>query len=327
MPATAALALTIASLLRDPAYAHAHYGLAVYDLDRHRMIYSVAADRLYDPASTTKLLTTGMTLGALGPQFRFKTPVYRTGDIDAQGTLHGDLVLVASGDANLSQRIAADGTLAFEDEDHWSDGSPRTKAVPAIRSRCCRSRAPSVRARHSPGGWKGRRGCVALPDAGPENGTGVDVSPIVVNDNIVDVIVAPGKHPGDAAAILSISPETPYASFVNKATTGAPHADSTLSMTDGDDGKGNRVVTVSGGVAITDPPTLYAYACRRRLDLPRMHSPSRCATPALRSPTRRRIRLVRSQRICAVVPERRSRRRARFAADTRGRAHYAQGER
>ena len=260
MPATAALALTIASLLRDPAYAHAHYGLAVYDLDRHRTIYSVAADRLYDPASTTKLLTTGMTLGALGPQFRFKTPVYRTGDIDAQGTLHGDLVLVASGDANLSQRIAADGTLAFEDEDHSYDGSPRTKAVPGDPLAVLRDLARQAYAR----GIRRVDGRVVVdaslfPDAGPENGTGVDVSPIVVNDNIVDVIVAPGKHPGDAAAILSISPATPYASFVNKATTGAPRADSTLSMTDGDDGKGNRVVTVSGSVASTDPPTLYAY--------------------------------------------------------------------
>jgi len=32
--------------------------------------------------------------------------------------LEGDLVLVASGDPNLSNRIRPDGTLAFEDEDH-----------------------------------------------------------------------------------------------------------------------------------------------------------------------------------------------------------------
>lgn len=272
MLAPAALALAIAALLRAPAYAHASVGIAVYDLDRRRMLYALAADRLYDPASTTKLFTTGSALAALGPQFRFTTPVYRTADVDARGTLRGDLVLVASGDPNLSQRIQPDGSLAYENEDHAYDGSPSTKAVPGDPLAVLRDLARQAYAR----GIRRVTGRVVVdaslfPDAGPESGSGVDVSPIVVNDNVVDVIVAPGTHPGDPAQIRSISPATPYATFVNKATTGAAHADATLAMTDADDGKGNRIVTVSGSVASTDPPTLYAY---------RVPSPSRFAEDA-----------------------------------------------
>ncbi len=272
MPSTQALALTVASLLHAPAYAHASFGLAVYDLDHNRMLYKVAANRLYDPASTTKLITTGTALAALGPQFRFTTPVYRTGEIDAQGTLHGDLVLVASGDANLSQRIQPDGSLAFENEDHAYDGSPETKAVPGDPLAVLRDLARQAYT----SGIRRVTGRVIVdaslfPDAGPENGTGVDVAPIVVNDNVVDVIVAPGKQPGDPAVLVSISPATPYATFVNKATTGAAHSDAALTMGDADDGKGNRVVTVSGSVASTDPPTLYAY---------RVPSPKRFAEDA-----------------------------------------------
>ena len=268
----AGLALAVGTLLRAPAYAHASFGLAVYDLDRHRMLYTVAADRLYDPASTTKLLTTGTALAALGPQFRFTTPVYRTGDLDAQGTLHGDLVLVASGDANLSQRIMPDGSLAFENEDHAYDGSAQTKAVPGDPLAVLRELAAQAYA----AGIRKVTGRVVVdaslfPDAGPESGSGTDVSPIVVNDNVIDVIVAPGKHPGDPALVLSISPATPYATFVNKATTGAPHSDATLGMTDAGDGNGNRIVTLGGVVASTDPPTLYAY---------RVSSPSRFAEDA-----------------------------------------------
>ena len=46
------------------------------------------------------------------------------------GVLEGDLVLLASGDPNLSGRLKPDGTLAFENEDHSYDADPNTRAVP-----------------------------------------------------------------------------------------------------------------------------------------------------------------------------------------------------
>ncbi len=259
-PPAPGLPQAIARLIETPRYAHASFGIAVYDLDRHRMLYALNAQRLFVPASTTKTLTEGTALGVLGPNFRFTTPVYRTGAVDSGGVLHGDLVLVASGDPNLSQRIQPDGTLAFENEDHAYDGSPSTKAVPGDPLAVLRELARQVAAR----GIRSVTGRVVVdaslfPDGGAEAGTGTEVSPVILNDNIVDVVVAPGARAGDPVTIVSISPQTPYARFVNAATTAAAHTDDTLAMTDADDGHGGRIVTISGVVTITDPPTLYAY--------------------------------------------------------------------
>lgn len=223
------------------------------------MLYERNAQRLFVPASTTKTLTEGAALAVLGPNFRFTTPVYRTGPVE-NGVLHGDLVLVASGDPDISQRIQPDGTLAFENEDHAYDGSPETKAVPGDPLAVLRELARQVAATgiHSVTG-RVVVDATLFPDGGMEAGTGTDVNPMILNDNIVDVIVAPGAAAGDPVRIVSISPQTPYARFVNHATTSAAGVDDTLAMSDADDGHGGRVVTIAGTVKVTDKPTLYAY--------------------------------------------------------------------
>ncbi len=87
-------------------------------------------DKLFTPGSTTKLLSAGTALAKLGPTHRFSTTLFRTGPTSPTGTLNGDLVLVASGDPNQSQRMQPDGSLAFENHDHSYGGAPDTKAVP-----------------------------------------------------------------------------------------------------------------------------------------------------------------------------------------------------
>src|SRR5262245_54850561 len=127
---TTTLAQRIQSIMDRPEFRHAIFGVEFYSLDAGKPIYTVNADKLFTPGSTTKLLTEGTALALLGANFRFHTKVYRTGPIDTEGTVDGDLVLVASGDPNLSGRINADNTLAFENEDHAYDGDPNTRAVP-----------------------------------------------------------------------------------------------------------------------------------------------------------------------------------------------------
>src|ERR1043165_8364321 len=108
----------VEAVLRRPALAHAMAGVEFYDLAAGKAVYRLNGDKFFVPASTTKLLTVGTALELLGPDYRVHTRGYRTGPIAADGTLEGDLVLVASGDPNLSGRIRPDGTLAFRDEDH-----------------------------------------------------------------------------------------------------------------------------------------------------------------------------------------------------------------
>src|SRR5271154_5474124 len=123
-----ALADQIRAIASRPEYKHSTFGVAVYSLDDERVVFALHGQELFTPGSTTKLLTEGTGLELLGADFRFHTRVYRTGPITADGVLKGDLILVAGGDPNLSGRIQADGTLAFENMDHSYDGSPDTKA-------------------------------------------------------------------------------------------------------------------------------------------------------------------------------------------------------
>src|SRR5262249_38109153 len=92
----ATLSARIDAILARPAFRPAMFGIEFYSLDTNQAIYKLNADKLFVPGSTTKLITMGSALQILGPDYRFRTPVYRTGDVDASGTLHGDLVLVAS---------------------------------------------------------------------------------------------------------------------------------------------------------------------------------------------------------------------------------------
>ena len=255
------LAQRIRQVTSRPEYRHASFGIEVYSLDDNKVVFARDADKLFTPASTTKLLTMGSALRLLGDDFRFHTRIYRTGPIDSDGTLKGDLILVASGDPDLSGRIQPDGTLAFENEDHSYDGSPDTKAVPGDPLLVIRELASQIVSR----GIKKIDGRVLVdislfPQGTRELGTGVVISPICVNDNIVDVTAVPGTTVGDDV-ILNVSPRTSYVTFVNHAKTAA--GDSKPSITwqsDVTNPDGSHTVTVSGTMPAGKPSILYAYA-------------------------------------------------------------------
>jgi serine-type D-Ala-D-Ala carboxypeptidase/endopeptidase (penicillin-binding protein 4) len=54
------------------------------------------------PASNMKLFTTATALARFGPEQRLQTSIWRSGEIDSNGVLHGNLYLVGGGDPALS---------------------------------------------------------------------------------------------------------------------------------------------------------------------------------------------------------------------------------
>ncbi|MEK6302102.1 MAG: D-alanyl-D-alanine carboxypeptidase [Acidobacteriota bacterium] len=57
------------------------------------------ADRLFNPASVTKIATSLTAISRLGPDFRFRTALYTDGKLDpSTGILHGSLYVIGSGD-------------------------------------------------------------------------------------------------------------------------------------------------------------------------------------------------------------------------------------
>src|SRR5262249_40992397 len=111
------LAARIEKVIHEPKYREAHWGiLAVYSATGEP-VYALNADQMFRPASTTRLFTCAAALAALGPDYRFETPVYQRGTL-ADGKLQGDLILVAKGDLTMGGRTRPDGTMAFRDHDH-----------------------------------------------------------------------------------------------------------------------------------------------------------------------------------------------------------------
>jgi N-acyl-D-amino-acid deacylase len=249
----------IKKVMDRPEFAHSRFGIKFYSMDTGKVIYELNPQQLFVPGSTTKLLTEGTALELLGGDYRFHTKIYRTGPIKKDGTLDGELILVASGDYDLSNRIQPDGTLAFEDEDH-SYGGPDSKGLAGDPLLVVREFAKQIADK----GIKRVKGrllvdATLFPEGDRELGTGIVISPMVVNDNVIDVIATPGATEGSPVT-LKISPQTAYVTFVNQATTGRAGSKTSLDYADEKlNPDGTRSVTLAGSLALGARPTMVAY--------------------------------------------------------------------
>src|SRR5579863_5642771 len=248
------VAASIQKIIDRPEFKHANFGIEFYDLATNTVVYSLNPDKLFTPASTTKLLTEGTVLAKFGKDFRFHTAIYRTGPIDKKGRLKGDLILVASGDPNLSNRMQPDNTLAFVDEDH-SYGGP---ALPGDPLTLIKSLAKQVYDK----GVRRVDGRILVdtslfPDGPREGGTDVVMSSIMVNDNVLDIVAKPGAKTGDPISVAT-SPQTGYAHFTVHASTTA--AGTPLSFSDPEfisNPDGSVTIVLSGSLPLgIDPQTV-----------------------------------------------------------------------
>jgi len=245
----------IQRIMDRPEFRHSHFGIEFFSLDSGRPIYQHNSDKLFTPGSTTKLVTAGAVLHLLGADYRFRTRVYRTGPI-RDGILDGDVVLVASGDPNLSARVREDGTLAFEDNDH-AYGGPAVPGDPLLVIRKLARQIASHGITRILGAV--RVDISLFPEGDRELGSGVVISPIVVNDNLIDGIVSPGPTVG-APVEITRTPITAYAHFINQATTGPSDSRSSIRISsDVEREDGTRVVTIAGSVPAGSEPTPMPY--------------------------------------------------------------------
>jgi PBP4 family serine-type D-alanyl-D-alanine carboxypeptidase len=272
-------------------FARSNFGVEFYDLETGKALYSLNADKFFVPASTTKLLTEGTVLAKLGPDFRFHTFIYRTGPVDKHGTLKGDLILVASGDPNLSNRIQPDGKLAFVDEDHSYNGP----ALPGDPLVTIKDFAAQVAAK----GIHKIEGNVyvdasLMPDGDREGGTGVTLSSIIVNDNIIDLTANPGAKASDTVA-LTVSPQTSYIHFENKILTGPANSKVKFDATDPiKRPDGSLEVTLSGNIPLGGGVQTIAFP---------ILSPTQFATIALRDALREKGIEIKPKRASAEITD------------------------
>ncbi len=85
-------------------FSGSQWRISVFSLSRGEKLYEREAAELCIPASANKLITAAVALSRLGPDYQFKTSVFSDGRIEG-GVLHGNLIIVGSGDPAQSPRF------------------------------------------------------------------------------------------------------------------------------------------------------------------------------------------------------------------------------
>lgn len=178
-----------------PAVRHASLSVCIHNISKDSTLYARNADLSLPPAAISKLFTTAAAFSRLGPKFCFENHLYYSGNVDAQGTLQGDLILVGTGDPFFC-----------------SDRFPHTdstfcRMADAIRKRGIRRINGHIYADTSlydgdmiHPSWRWR-------DIGNYYGSGA--CGMNYNENSIDVHLRAGSRVGDPAIITACHPSVP----------------------------------------------------------------------------------------------------------------------
>jgi D-alanyl-D-alanine carboxypeptidase/D-alanyl-D-alanine-endopeptidase (penicillin-binding protein 4) len=224
-PATAQkLARRLDARLDAPGLDRLLWGVSVTDLDG-RVLYSRNGDRLFVPASNTKILASVAATALLGPHFTVKTSLYGTGPVD-NGILRGDLILYGRGDPTFSRRCyQADTTAA---------GACDTDPAAKLRDLATQLRARGVRAVAGSLIGDGSYFEETLIQANWQSYDlgwwyAAPVSGLGFNDNSLDVHETAADSVG-FPPLISFVPDLGIATFENRAHTGDRNARRTFDV-------------------------------------------------------------------------------------------------
>jgi D-alanyl-D-alanine carboxypeptidase len=217
----------IQAVFDKPIYKGATWGLRVTTADGNVLI-DYNPQKSFLLGSVRKVFTVGELLAEIGPDHTYNTPVYRTGDIDRAGVLHGNLVLVASGDLTMGGRTNPDGSIAVTDFDHnEADSLGNAELTAPDPTAGFAQLAQQI----ATAGIQRIAGDVIVDDRlfQPFEFRGqFKVTPIFVNDDVVDLTINPAK-PGSAASVVW-RPTSAALAIDNKLNTSASGTDYGLKL-------------------------------------------------------------------------------------------------
>jgi D-alanyl-D-alanine carboxypeptidase/D-alanyl-D-alanine-endopeptidase (penicillin-binding protein 4) len=158
-------------------------------LTRGDTIIAIDAGSSMQPASTQKLFTAALALDQLGADHHFRTAVLRSGQVDSNGVLQGDLILRGGGDPAFSDRFADDSTVTPVNQ---LAARVRQSGIAAVTGRLLADPF-AFDSTLVPDGWLNRY--LHAPYA-------ARVSALSLNENVASVVVAPAESENATIAVL-----------------------------------------------------------------------------------------------------------------------------
>ncbi|WP_271982413.1 D-alanyl-D-alanine carboxypeptidase/D-alanyl-D-alanine-endopeptidase [Pseudoclavibacter terrae] len=187
-------------VMNQPQFASGRWSISVEDLDTGETLIDLDGEKLAEPGSFVKTYSAGAAWVKWGPDHTVTTPVKQSGQVTA-GSLDGDLVLVGQGDLTMGGRTKADGTVSFTNLDH-NDANPLPGAT--LTSEDPLTGLDELAAQVKASGITTVTGDVIIDDR-LFQGTLAEqpITPIVINQNLLDVLVTPGEAGQPATAALT----------------------------------------------------------------------------------------------------------------------------
>ena len=231
------------------------WGISVRSLDGQGIDFGSNEEKLFLPASVTKLFTTAVALLRLGPGFTYTTNLYGDGPIE-NGVLKGNLFVRGSGDPTLCDTFHnGRPTRVFEE---WAD---------ELLRRGIRRVAGDIvgddtlfDGEYKPPGWGVEYS--SFHYAPP-------VSALSFGGNVVEITVSPGESAG-SAAMIQVNPQAEYPRVVEKVITSGLGKKGSVTVSRTSEG----LIRVSGRIAsgavphrvrvtVEDPPLFTAAVMKR----------------------------------------------------------------
>ena len=195
----------LADHIGQPKFAAALWGAKIVSLDTGATVFEHNPQKLFSPASNSKLYTVALALDRLGADYRIKTSLYAKAKPNRSGTLKGDLILYGRGDPTINARL--------------NSGDIYQALEPLVRA------LTNAGVKRITGDLVGDESYFHGPPFGSgwvwddlEYYYGAEISALTINDNTVQALVKPGARIG-APCKLALLPATGWLTFSNRTET------------------------------------------------------------------------------------------------------------
>lgn len=196
----------IRTQIENPRFQHAQWGILVVSLESGRALFEQNADRFFQPGSNTKLFTAALVLDRLGPDGRIRTPIRADDPPDTNGVIRGDVCIDGRGDPTWGSD--------WHDGDRYAALDPLTSVL--ARAGVRRIEGDLVGDTAFLGTLRYGRGWM-WEDL--EYVYGSPLSALSLEDNTLDLRVAPAAQAGEPCVVISHHPLLDQFSILNRSAT------------------------------------------------------------------------------------------------------------